>query len=221
MADHTHSTREGMTHTTLTHAKPRHCWSPVSLGVLLGAWLILQFGGLFSPGLLDDVDSVYIQVAREMLARHDFVTPTIDGIRFFDKPPLMYWMAAGSMRVFGLHDWAARLPLALGVLALIAAVYALGLRLFARVSPPHAPDRGAFYAALATVTSLGPYLYTRFYIPDILIALWMTLSVHLFLIALDRIHKKGGVPPAGQASQLRTVSSLTVADAGLWRGRWR
>jgi 4-amino-4-deoxy-L-arabinose transferase-like glycosyltransferase len=121
-----------------------------------------------------------------MLVRHNYVTPFIDGIRFFDKPPLMYWMAAGSMHLFGIHDWAARLPLALAVLALILAVYALGIRLFGAISPASSPDRAGLYAALAIATSIGPYLYTRFYIPDILLALWMTLAVHLFLIALDR-----------------------------------
>ena len=157
-----------------------------SFALILASWTVLQFGGLFSPGLLDDVDSIYIQIAREMLARRDFVTPTIDGIRFFDKPPLMYWMAAASMRIFGPHDWAARLPLALGVLALLFAAYALGNRLFAAVAPADAPDRPGLYAALVLATSIGPYLYTRFFIPDILIALWMTLAVHLFLIAVER-----------------------------------
>ena len=151
------------------------------------AWLVLQLGGLFSPGLLDDVDSMYIQIAREMMLRHDFVTPYINGIRFFDKPPLMYWLASGSMSIFGIHDWAARLPLALAVLALFLSVYGLGNRLFASVSPRDNPDRGGFYSALAVATAIGPYLYTRFFIPDILIALWMTLGVHLFLIALERI----------------------------------
>jgi 4-amino-4-deoxy-L-arabinose transferase-like glycosyltransferase len=123
-----------------------------------------------------------------MMQRHDYVTPYINGIRFFDKPPLMYWMAAGSMHLFGVHDWAARLPLALAVLVLLLAVYALGIRLFADISPAGMPDRAGFYAALALATSIGPYLYTRFYIPDILLALWMTLTVHLFLIALDHIN---------------------------------
>jgi 4-amino-4-deoxy-L-arabinose transferase-like glycosyltransferase len=156
--------------------------------ILVATWLILQVSGLFTPGLLDDVDSVYIEIAREMLRRHDFVTPYINGIRFFDKPPLMYWMAAGSMHLFGIHDWAARIPLALAVLALLLTVYALGIRLFSEVSPAANPDRGGFYAALAVATSVGPYLYTRFYIPDILLALWMTLAVHLFLLALDRLN---------------------------------
>ena len=167
-----------------------HRWNPRSVGLIVLAWLVLHIGGLFTPGLLDDVDSVYLEIAREMLRRHNYVTPYIDGIRFFDKPPLMYWLAAGSFHVFGVHDWAGRLPLALLTLALLLATYALGLRLFAGVSPAAHPDRAALYSALALATCIGPYLYTRFYIPDIVVALWMTLAVHTFLIALDRIAAK-------------------------------
>ena len=202
-----------------------HRWRTSSLALIVSFWAILQIGGLFSPGLLDDVDSVYIQIAREMLQRHDFVTPTIDGIRFFDKPPLMYWMAAGSMRLFGIHDWAARLPLALGVLALLLAVYALGIRFYSRPThnaqlPPSAQDRAGLYAALARATCIGPYIYTRFYIPDILIALWMTLAVHFFLIALDRA--KASPPttklsPSAQDPMLgfAAVTALNLLTKGL------
>jgi 4-amino-4-deoxy-L-arabinose transferase-like glycosyltransferase len=204
-------TQTSLSTSTTSTTPPR--WSPRSLALIVLAWAILQLGGLFTPGLLDDVDSVYIQIAREMLQRHDFVTPTIDGIRFFDKPPLMYWMAAGSMHLFGIHDWAARLPLALGVLALLLAVYALGIRLFASIAPPTHSDRAGLYAALAMATSIGPYLYTRFYIPDILIALWMTLSVHLFLIALERINELRSplLPMLGFAA----VMALDVLTKGL------
>ena len=165
-------------------------WNPRSICLIILAWLVLHIGGLFTPGLLDDVDSVYIEIAREMLKRHDFVTPYIDGIRFFDKPPLMYWLAAGSMHIFGAHDWAGRLPLALLTLALLLATYALGLRLFRGVSPAAHSDRAALYSALALATCIGPYLYTRFYIPDIVVALWLTLSVDFFLIALERIRSR-------------------------------
>jgi len=147
-----------------------------SVAAIVLVWLVLQVGGLFSPGLLDDVDSVYLEIAREMLHRHDYVTPYIDGVRFFDKPPLMYWMAAGSMKVFGEHDWAARMPLALAMLGLLLAVYGLGRRLYG--------ERGGFYGALVLGTAIGPYLYTRFFIPDILICLWMTLGVWFFLVGL-------------------------------------
>jgi 4-amino-4-deoxy-L-arabinose transferase-like glycosyltransferase len=196
-----------------TTTAPATRWRIPSLALIFIPWLVLQIGGLFSPGLLDDVDSVYIQIAREMLQRHDFVTPTIDGIRFFDKPPLMYWMAAASMHLFGVHDWAARLPLALGVLALLLSVYALGTRLFAAVSPASSPDRAGLYAALAMATSLGPYLYTRFYIPDILIALWMTLSIHLFLIALDRLNE--GTSALSPCLGFAAVMALDVLTKGL------
>jgi 4-amino-4-deoxy-L-arabinose transferase-like glycosyltransferase len=218
-----------------THtAPPIRRWRTSSIALIVTLWAILQLGGIFSPGLLEDVDSVYLQVAREMLQRHDFVTPTIDGIRFFDKPPLMYWMAAGSMHLFGTHDWAARLPLALGVLALLLATYALGIRFYGTSENPGAPglasemwvgtiptehnvpsDRAGLYAALAMATAIGPYLYTRFYIPDILIALWMTLSVHLFLIALDRLNNSGApsstrgliARQGGVSSEARPLSS--------------
>lgn len=165
---------------------PATRWQPASVALIVGTWLILHIGCLFSPGLLDDVDSIYIEIARQMVLRHDFVTPYIDGVRFFDKPPLMFWLAAGSMRLFGAHAWAARLPLALLTLALLLTTYALGLRLLASISPAHAPDRGAVYAALALGTSVGPFLYTRFFIPDIAVTLWLALSIHLFLIAADR-----------------------------------
>ncbi len=196
-------------------------WTPRSVAILIFAWLVLQIGGLFSPGLLDDVDSIYTEIAREMLQRHDFVTPYINGVRFFDKPPLMYWMAAASMRIFGPHDWAARLPLALSVLALLFAVYAMGIRLFRHVSPASNPDRGGLYAALALATGIGPYLYTRFYIPDILLALWMTLGVHLFLIALNRVQTQEPQSHAPHASALfpclafAAVMALNVLTKGL------
>ncbi|ADW68032.1 ArnT family glycosyltransferase [Granulicella tundricola] len=180
-----------------------------SIATIVLFWLILQVGGLFTPGLLDDVDSVYLEIAREMLHRHDYVTPYIDGIRFFDKPPLMYWMAALSMRVLGETDWAGRIPLALAVLALLLAVYALGRRLYPE------SDRGAFYSSLALATAIGPYLYTRFYIPDILIALWMTLSVHLFLIALDRVKTSSALIPSLLFAATLALNLLTKGLIGI------
>jgi len=180
------------------------------------AWFILHIGCLFTPGLLDDVDSIYIEIARSMLLRHDFVTPYIDGIRFFDKPPLLYWLASGSMAVFGQTDWAARLPLALLTLALLLAVYALGLRFFAGISPTNHPDRGALYSALALATSIGPVLYTRFFIPDILICLWMTLAVHAFLIALDHLaEKSSALLPCLAFASVTALNLLTKGIIGL------
>ena len=196
--------------------RPHAAWNARSICLIVLAWLVLHIGGLFTPGLLDDVDSVYLQIAREMLQRHDFVTPTIDGIRFFDKPPLMYWLAAGSMHVFGVHDWAGRLPLALLTLALLLATYVLGLRLSAGISPAAHPDRAALYSALAMATCIGPYLYTRFFIPDTVVALWMTLAVHAFLVALDRIAKgKSALLPCVAFAAATALNLLTKGFIGV------
>ncbi len=197
----TPATSSHHTPTSLTGAR----WRPASIALIVLAWLLLHIGCLFSPGLLDDVDSVYIEIARQMLVRHDLVTPYIDGIRFFDKPPLMFWLAAGSMHLFGATDWAARLPLALLTLALFLATYALGLRLLANLSPANSPDRAALYAALALATSIGPFLYTRFFIPDIAVTLWLTLSIHLFLIATDRASTRDFlIPTEDEAERSRS-----------------
>jgi 4-amino-4-deoxy-L-arabinose transferase-like glycosyltransferase len=199
------------------HLDPRShpTWNPRSVCLIVLAWLVLHIGGLFTPGLLDDVDSVYLQIAREMLQRHDYVTPTVDGIRFFDKPPLMYWLAAGSFRIFGVHDWAGRLPLALLTLALLLATYALGLRFFSGISPTH-PDRAALYSALALATCVGPYLYTRFYIPDIVVALWLTLSIHFFLLALECLQPThNGQPRTDNSALLPCLAFASVTALNL------
>ena len=208
-----HAQAQAKPHPSTTAADVRVRWNPRSVGVIVLVWLVLHIGGLFTPGLLDDVDSVYIEIAREMMLRHNYVTPYIDGIRFFDKPPLMFWLSAISMHVFGVHDWAGRLPLALLMLALLLATYGLALRLFAGVSPASAPDRAALYSALALATCIGPYLYTRFYIPDIVVALWMTLAVHAFLVALERIRAADDGHVAGSRSALLPCVAFAAVTA--------
>src|SRR3978361_87522 len=70
------------------------------------------------PRLMDDVDSVQAQIARNMLDSGDWVTARLDGVAYLEKSPLKYWMMAVSYMIFGVHDWAARLPLALSVILL-------------------------------------------------------------------------------------------------------
>src|SRR5580693_7545227 len=91
-------------------------------------WAIVYVPGLFTPPLLDDADSVHAEAAREMVVRHDWTTLYIDGIRYLEKAPLLYWSMAASFKVFGVSDWAARLPLILGLLALLLVTYFLGRR---------------------------------------------------------------------------------------------
>ncbi|HEX7894816.1 MAG TPA: glycosyltransferase family 39 protein, partial [Terriglobales bacterium] len=78
---------------------------------------------LASFGLIGADEPRYAQVAREMLARHDWVTPTLSGVPWLEKPPLYYWQAMISYRIFGVSDWAARLPAVVDATLLVLAAY--------------------------------------------------------------------------------------------------
>src|SRR5215467_941463 len=73
-------------------------------------------GCIYSPPhLMDDVDAVQAQISRNMLESGDWVTARLNGVPYLEKSPLGYWLSATSYDIFGVHDWAGRLPLALGV----------------------------------------------------------------------------------------------------------
>jgi 4-amino-4-deoxy-L-arabinose transferase-like glycosyltransferase len=74
-------------------------------------------------GLIGADEPRYAQVAREMLARHDWVTPTLGGIPWLEKPPLYYWQAMIAFRLFGVSDWAARLPSVFDGFGMVLGVY--------------------------------------------------------------------------------------------------
>jgi len=151
--------------------------APASLIILVGLWLAIYFAGVFTPPLLDDVDTIHAEAAREMLLRHDWVTMYTNGLRYLEKAPLMYWGLAASYELFGISDWSTRLPLVLGLLALVLATYWLGGYAFG--------ERGGFLSGVVLVTSIGPYIFTRFLIPDALVALWLTISYYFFLRSLE------------------------------------
>src|SRR5579859_3888357 len=81
--------------------------------VLCFALAICLTSVLTPPRLMDDLDAGQADIARNMLTSGNWVTPQLDGIKFLDKSPPLYWMIAVSFRVFGVHDWAARIPLQL------------------------------------------------------------------------------------------------------------
>src|ERR1700737_3581210 len=68
------------------------------------------------PSLMDDVDAVQAQIARNMLTSGDWVTARLDGIAYLEKSPLHYWINALFYEVLGISDWAARVPYALSAL---------------------------------------------------------------------------------------------------------
>src|SRR5258708_17053760 len=77
--------------------------------------------GLGAVPLVGPDEPRYAEVAREMLARHDLITPTLGGLPWFEKPPLLYWMMMASYRVFGVSEFSARLGPA--ICALLTAIF--------------------------------------------------------------------------------------------------
>jgi 4-amino-4-deoxy-L-arabinose transferase-like glycosyltransferase len=126
---------------------------------------------------MDDVDGVQAQIARNMLQSGDWVTARLDGVAYLEKSPLKYWMIAVSFMVFGVHDWAARIPLALsGVLLCWVS---------ARFAAWAFGARTGLYAGLVMATSIGLFLFTRILIPDVILTLTITLALWGLVRALD------------------------------------
>jgi len=97
--------------------------------LLTGFCGFLFFFGLARFGLVGADEPRYAQIAREMLERNDWITPTLGGKPWLEKPVLYYWQAMVAYRIFGVSDWAARLPSAVDASAMVLAVY-LFLRRF-------------------------------------------------------------------------------------------
>lgn len=126
---------------------------------------------------MDDVDAVQAQIARNMLQSGDWVTAHLDGVPYLEKSPLKYWMMAVSFAIFGVHDWAARIPVALATILLCWVVARFGAWAFGRTA--------GLYAGLALATCAGLFLFTRVLIPDVILTLAITVSMWSLLRALD------------------------------------
>jgi len=165
-------------------------------------WLAVYFQGAFRPPLLDDADSTHAEAAREMYRAADYVTLHVNGVRYLEKPPLPYWLVSFGFKVFGVSAFAVRLPIILSILLLIGLGARWGLRAFGR--------RGGIYAGLFVATCTGCFLFTRIFIPDVILSLLIALSLYFFLSALDARRRKEWRWYAGYA-----VLALAVLTKGL------
>ncbi len=129
------------------------------------------------PSLMDDVDAVQAQIARNMITSGDWVTARLDGVPYLEKAPLIYWLIAICYKVFGVYDWVARLPVALSAIALCWLTTAFGIWAFG--------EWAGFYAGLCMSTCVGLFLFTRIQIPDVMQAFTVTLALWALLRTLD------------------------------------
>jgi 4-amino-4-deoxy-L-arabinose transferase-like glycosyltransferase len=137
------------------------------------AWLAFAVAALFlflgTRGLNEPDEGRYAEIAREMTVTGDWLVPHLNGIEHFQKPPLLYWLTAASMRVFGANEWGARLPSALAALGVVVLTYGIARRLF---------DRNAAVAAtLVLVSSIEFFALARLLTPDMLLTFWITAAI--------------------------------------------
>lgn len=141
-------------------------------------FLAVYLGSAFSPALQDDVDTSHAEAAREMITRGDYVTLHINGVRYLEKAPLMYWLVAGSYHVFGVTEFATHLPTVTAMFLLVLLGMVWGSRAFG--------PRAGIYTGLFTVTCLGYFLFTRVLIPEAILSLLIAAVLYCLLSALDR-----------------------------------
>ena len=139
---------------------------PVALLVVAA----VLFAGLGSPaGGTHPDEGLYLEAAREMHDRGDWLTPTVDGRPDFTKPPLLYWAMAASFALFGETFWAARLPVALAALALVWVTGRLARRTSGSSAEP--------VAILVLGTCLGLLRYARVDLMDVPLALAIAVGL--------------------------------------------
>ena len=95
----------------------------VQLALVVGVCSFFFFFGLGAFGLLGADEPRYAQIAREMLARHNWIVPTLNGAPWLEKPALLYWKMMNSYSIFGVSDWAARVPAASHATVLVLGIF--------------------------------------------------------------------------------------------------
>ncbi|SFS21419.1 4-amino-4-deoxy-L-arabinose transferase [Granulicella pectinivorans] len=144
--------------------------------ILGGLWLLLFFAALFAPPLLDDADATHANAARAMATTGDLVTLKVNGIRYLEKAPLPYWLVALSFRIFGFNTFAVHLPQALAVALLALLGHRWANQAFGA--------RTAFYTSIAILSTTGVFLFTRIFIPEVLLSLLLGMALFAMLKAL-------------------------------------
>ena len=175
------------------------------MGGLVILFLALSwFGTLEYRALFNPDEGRYATIPQEMLASGDWVTPRLNGLKYFEKPPLQYWMTATVFAIFGPDEWTARLaPAALGFLALWLVMVA-GNRLYG--------PRGGAVSALVLASTWAFYLSSQFLTLDMTLSACLTFALCAFILA-----QRAGATPTAHRSWM-AVAWIAIALAFLGKG---
>ena len=147
---------------------------------------LVWFCNLDYRSLVRPDEGRYAEIAREMAVTGDWITPRLNGIKYFEKPPLQYWMTAAAYKAFGEHEWTARLWAALTGFAGVLMVGFAGRRLFGRQSGLYAAvvlASSVLYAAIGHINTL-----------DMGVTFCLTLALLGFLMAQDQASSRQARP---------------------------
>ncbi|HEX3731237.1 MAG TPA: glycosyltransferase family 39 protein [Opitutaceae bacterium] len=164
-------------------------WIPAVLFLGTAALYLFRLG---QAGLYDLDEAVYAEIAREMLALRDWLTPHLDFVPYLEKPPLHYWLTALSIQAGGATAFFARLPAALAAAAAAAFTADLGRRLWG--------PRAGWAAGAILATSFGCYIFGRMAMPDMLFAALVTAAFWGYGRALLEADAPGGCALVGAAA---------------------
>jgi 4-amino-4-deoxy-L-arabinose transferase-like glycosyltransferase len=183
--------------------------------LLAGFCGFLFFFGLAYFGLVGADEPRYAQVAREMLARHDWITPTLGGKPWLEKPPLYYWQAMLTYSIFGVSDWVARLPSAVDATLMVVAIY-----LFLKRFRPGFQLDGALMAAsaagvvgFARAASMDMPLAAMFTIALVAWYAWYESESHRYLAAFYFFLAMGALAKGPVAPLLAALIVVSFAVA--------
>ncbi len=173
------------------------------LGVLLSVFGIVFFQFLGRIPLLEPDEGRYAEIPREMLERSDFVTPYLNHVKYFEKPPFLYWLNSLSFSIFGQNEFAARFfPTLSGLLGVLLTYY-IGRKIYGR--------REGFLAALVLGTSVGYLAQARMNIIDMPLSFCMTATLGFFLLAVQDGEKRRNL----YFSLFYLFAALTVLAKGM------
>ena len=141
---------------------------PKALLLMLALTALVYFLFLDQYPLLDPDEGRYAEIPREMVETGDFITPHLNYVTYFEKPPLFYWLTAGALILFGENEWAVRsVPAAAGLITVFFIMF-LGKRMF--------NPRAGIMAGWIYLTSLVPFVLARLPIIDGVFSLFLTAT---------------------------------------------
>jgi 4-amino-4-deoxy-L-arabinose transferase-like glycosyltransferase len=206
--------------TAAVESSPTPAWELAGGAAVAALAIVLFFFHLGTYGLWEPDEARYAEIAREMLVSHNFVVPHLNYVPYIEKPPLVYWLSAGSMKLFGVNEFAARLVNAAAALVGVLATYLFALRIF---DYRRALVSGAVLATSALYAIMAQVLTT-----DMLLTAATTIAMFAFFLQWREGGRWWGVCYFAMGVAVLTkgpvgaVLPLITAAIFLWsEGQWR